>query len=59
MNVNLKENIRVGAPLLSVLSFWWLKDLFSIGAKRQITLDDLYSPLPEDRSEVLTNRLER
>lgn len=59
MDVNLRENIRVGASLLSALSFWWLKDLFTSATQRPITLHDLYDPLPEDKSNVLTSRLER
>ena len=59
MDVKLKENLRVGASWLSVLSFWWLKEIFTIGHKRPIRVDDLYAPLPEDRSEVLSHRLER
>lgn len=59
MNVNLKENRRMGASFFSLLSFWWLKDLFTIGTRQPITLNDMYDPLPEDRSKVLTNRLER
>lgn len=57
--MSMKENVRKGASPLSVLSFWWLKDLFVTGTKREITLTDLYAPLPEDRSAVVTNRLEK
>lgn len=55
----LRENLRVGASPLSVFSFWWLRDLFVTGTKRELTLTDLYAPLPEDRSAVVTNRLEK
>lgn len=57
--VKLRKNVREGVSLFSALSFWWLREIFTTGCKRPLRLDDLYSPLAEDSSAVLTRRLER
>ncbi|XP_060989327.1 ATP-binding cassette sub-family C member 4-like [Dama dama] len=58
----------MGAPVLvlmvvySVRSYiwaiWWLNPLFKIGHKRRLEEDDMYSVLPEDRSQHLGEELQ-
>ncbi|XP_043486989.1 probable multidrug resistance-associated protein lethal(2)03659 [Polistes fuscatus] len=47
------------ANLFSVLSFWWLKDIFKKGSKRTLTLEDIYEPLKRNESERLGDLLEK
>ena len=47
-----KKNPRDGAGFLSILFFWWMNPILSVGYKRDLELEDLYEPRKEDRSEV-------
>ncbi|CAI9178843.1 unnamed protein product, partial [Rangifer tarandus platyrhynchus] len=38
--------------------FWWLNPLFKIGYEWKLKQDDLYSVLPEDRSQHLGEELQ-
>ncbi|XP_046989445.1 ATP-binding cassette sub-family C member 4-like isoform X1 [Schistocerca americana] len=51
-------NPMVTAGPLSILTFWWLKDLFVLGSKKDLETDDLYDTLEGDLSEKLGTRLE-
>ncbi|XP_049951743.1 ATP-binding cassette sub-family C member 4-like isoform X1 [Schistocerca serialis cubense] len=51
-------NPRVAANPLSVLTFWWMKDLFVLGSKKDLEVDDLYDTLDGDFSEDLGQKLE-
>ncbi|KAM9674352.1 ATP-binding cassette sub-family C member 4-like isoform 2-T2 [Dama dama] len=53
-----KPNPLQKANLCSRLFFWWLNPLFKIGHKRKLEEDDLYSVLPEDRSQHLGEELQ-
>ncbi|CAD6203315.1 GSCOCT00009756001.2-RA-CDS [Cotesia congregata] len=55
----LRKNPIEKANPLSRLFFWWTLELFKRGARNGITMDDLYTPLPADKSETLTDNLER
>ncbi|XP_053595920.1 ATP-binding cassette subfamily C member 4-like [Microplitis demolitor] len=55
----LRRNPIEKANLLSRLFFWWTLGLFKKGAQNGITADDLYTPLASDKSETLTDDLER
>ncbi|EDS36162.1 multidrug resistance-associated protein 1 [Culex quinquefasciatus] len=57
--VELCENPRQNASLLSVLTFWWTKDMFRKGSTRTLGLSDLYTPLEADRSDTLGDGLEK
>ncbi|XP_055606101.1 ATP-binding cassette sub-family C member 4-like isoform X1 [Uranotaenia lowii] len=57
--VNLLENPRQGANLLSALTFWWSIDMFRLGSKRPLGVEDLYRPLDRDMASELGDRLER
>ncbi|KAI4502295.1 hypothetical protein M0802_002207 [Mischocyttarus mexicanus] len=54
-----KPNPREKANFISVLLWWWSLNLFKIGYKKVLEIDDLYDPLKEDRSTVLGDRLEK
>ncbi|XDA80103.1 hypothetical protein R6Z07F_010097 [Ovis aries] len=53
-----KPNPLQKANLCSRLFFWWLNPLFKIGHKRKLEDDDMYSVLPEDRSQHLGEELQ-
>uniref|UniRef100_A0A7N9CTT4 Multidrug resistance-associated protein 4 n=1 Tax=Macaca fascicularis TaxID=9541 RepID=A0A7N9CTT4_MACFA len=53
-----KPNPLQGANLCSRVFFWWLNPLFKIGHKRRLEEDDMYSVLPEDRSQHLGEELQ-
>ncbi|XP_044525283.1 ATP-binding cassette sub-family C member 4 [Gracilinanus agilis] len=55
---NAKSNPLQNANLCSRIFFWWLNPLFQIGHQRRLEEDDMYSVLPEDRSEVLGEQLQ-
>jgi hypothetical protein len=37
----------------------WISPLLSIGYKRSLDIKDLYSPVPNEQAEYLTNQLEK
>ncbi|XP_069457987.1 ATP-binding cassette sub-family C member 4-like isoform X1 [Ovis canadensis] len=53
-----KPNPLQDANLCSRLVFWWINPLFKIGHKRRLEEDDMYSVLPEDRSQHLGEELQ-
>ncbi|XP_045018394.1 ATP-binding cassette sub-family C member 4-like isoform X2 [Bubalus bubalis] len=53
-----KPNPLQKANLCSRLFFWWLNPLFKIGHKRKLEEEDMYSVLPEDRSQRLGEELQ-
>ncbi|PNJ78412.1 ABCC4 isoform 4 [Pongo abelii] len=53
-----KPNPLQDANLCSRVFFWWLNPLFKIGHKRRLEEDDMYSVLPEDRSQHLGEELQ-
>ncbi|OAD54852.1 hypothetical protein WN48_06052 [Eufriesea mexicana] len=54
-----KESPQETANLVSRLFFGWMKEIFFKGAKKDLTLSDLYHPLIVDKSKVLTDRLQK
>ncbi|KAM7224745.1 hypothetical protein CapIbe_024169 [Capra ibex] len=46
------------ANFCSRLFVWWLNPLFKIGHKQKLEPDDMYSVLPEDRSQRLGEELQ-
>lgn len=54
-----KTNPRATANPVSVLVFWWIKDLFWKGYDKDLEVEDLYNILPNDRSEMLGDELEK
>ncbi|XP_046989234.1 ATP-binding cassette sub-family C member 4-like [Schistocerca americana] len=53
-----RANPRQTANPLSALLFWWTIPLFREGYSHDLTVDDLYEPLKDDRSEQLGDILE-
>ncbi|XP_076749190.1 putative multidrug resistance-associated protein lethal(2)03659 [Xylocopa sonorina] len=51
------KNPRQNANPLSILTFWWIFKLFIVGYKKELEEDDLYSPLREDKSDFLGQRI--
>ncbi|XP_043679995.1 ATP-binding cassette sub-family C member 4-like isoform X1 [Vespula pensylvanica] len=56
---SVNKNPKESANIFSVLTFWWIKDIFLKGIRKTLTLDDIYDPLKSDESERLGNLLER
>ena len=54
-----KENPRKNASFLSILSFWWVKEILAIGNKRPLQNDDLFPLLDEDKTQSLTEKLQQ
>lgn len=49
----------LSANFLSVLSFWWMNNIFKIGSQRPLKLSDLPPLCEEDRTRDLTERLQK
>lgn len=47
------------ASLFSKLTFWWLRHLFKLGLSRPIEEEDLYEPLNDQRSKVLSEHFDK
>ncbi|XP_073947056.1 probable multidrug resistance-associated protein lethal(2)03659 isoform X2 [Choristoneura fumiferana] len=52
-------NPRYKANIFSVLTFGWTLETFKLGYSRDINDSDLYAPLPEHRSDVLGDAMQR
>ncbi|XP_018392357.1 PREDICTED: multidrug resistance-associated protein 4-like [Cyphomyrmex costatus] len=55
---DMKPNPKETANVFSVLCFWWLRELFTIGFKRDLEESDIYRPIKTDESKKLTDHLE-
>jgi hypothetical protein len=57
--------MEVSAKLLdyvrnkNVIFFRWIKDLFRKGYGKDLEVEDLYNTLPNDRSELLGDELQK
>ncbi|XP_040123284.1 multidrug resistance-associated protein 4-like [Oryx dammah] len=58
MSLEVKTSPLQKANFCSHLFVWWLNPLFKIGHKRRLEPDDMYSVLPEDRSQCLGEELQ-
>lgn len=56
---NKTENPVQNASFISRRTFWWLKDIFRAGHRKEITEEMLYETLPEHRSQPLADQFER
>ncbi|XP_011701007.1 PREDICTED: multidrug resistance-associated protein 4-like isoform X2 [Wasmannia auropunctata] len=56
---DMKQNPRETANIFSVLFFWWMRELFITGSKRDLKESDIYRPIKADESEKLTDHLEK
>ncbi|XP_011877750.1 PREDICTED: multidrug resistance-associated protein 4-like isoform X2 [Vollenhovia emeryi] len=55
----MKSNPRETANVFSILFFWWMRELFMKGIKRDLEESDIYRPVKADESEKLTDHLEK
>ena len=51
--IQLSDNPRKSANILSILFFQWVTPLLRKGSKKEIEQHDLYEALDEDHSDVL------
>ncbi|CAB3245308.1 unnamed protein product [Arctia plantaginis] len=54
-----RANPRYTANLFSILTFGWTLETFKLGYSRDITDGDLYAPLPEHRSDILGDAVQK
>ncbi|XP_057378671.1 LOW QUALITY PROTEIN: ATP-binding cassette sub-family C member 4-like [Daphnia carinata] len=54
-----KPNPRLNSNFLSALVFWWVNPFMSVGAKKDLEVNDLYDVMPGDNSEELGRKLQR
>lgn len=55
----LPRNPREKSNILSILLFTWTIPLFKKGYTKILEWDDIFQPLPYDKSELLGDRLEK
>jgi ATP-binding cassette subfamily C (CFTR/MRP) protein 1 len=53
------ESLQSRANLISYLTFWWTNSLIQNGFKRDLTSKDLYEIDHKDKSETITNRIDK
>ncbi|EAT35435.1 AAEL012386-PA [Aedes aegypti] len=53
------ENPLRSASFISQRTFWWLKDIFRAGHRKEITENSLYAALPEHRSQRLADQFDQ
>ena len=53
------ESLQSRANLISYLTFWWSNDLIKNGFKRVLTSKDLYEIDQKDKSETITNKINK
>lgn len=58
-NVSKKKNPRDRASWLSIMFFWWMNDVLTLGNKRPLTDEDLFPLLDDYKAEVLVEKAER
>lgn len=54
-----KKSPEKNSSLLSMLTFWWINTLIRTGYKRDLTREDLWEIDDCEKSEYITNKLER
>lgn len=55
----LSVNPREKTNIFSILTFAWTLPLFRKGYSKNLEMDDIFQPLKCDRSELLSERLEK
>ena len=58
-NVSKKNNPRDTASWLSIMFFWWMNDVVTLGSKRPLTDEDLFPLLDDYKAEVLVEKAEK
>ena len=54
-----RKNPRTEAGIFSILSFWWLNEIFSTGNKRPLENKDLFPLIEGDKCKEATERLQQ
>lgn len=54
-----KVNPKINANIFSRITFSWMNKIFVTGSKRPLEEGDLFPLIEEDKSDVLTDRLEK
>ena len=54
-----RKNPRTEAGIFSILSYWWLNQIFSTGNKRPLENKDLFPLLEDDKCKEATERLQQ
>ena len=52
-----RKNPRTEAGIFSILSYWWLNEIFSTGNKRPLENTDLFPLIEDDKCKEATERL--
>jgi len=53
------KNPEASANLLSRLTYWWMNEIFKTGSERPLENHDLFPLLNEDKTEKLTEKLQK
>ena len=54
-----RKKPRTEAGIFSILSFWWLNEIFSTGNKRPLENKDLFPLIEDDKCKEATERLQQ
>lgn len=52
------ENPKKNAPRISLMTFFWIRNIFKIGLQRPITVSDVYEPLSCHESEKISEKFQ-
>ena len=58
-NVSNKTSPRDAASWLSIMFFWWMNDVLTLGSKRPLTDEDLFPLLDDYKAEVLVEKAQQ
>ncbi|KAK0172592.1 hypothetical protein PV328_005892 [Microctonus aethiopoides] len=53
----MKKNPREGANFFNAVTYTWMLEIFHLGYKRDLELEDLYEPLKEHKSNIMGDKL--
>jgi hypothetical protein len=56
---HLLPNPLASASMASQAVWWWVLDIFKKGYKKDLDLNDLYEVMEEDKTDYVTQRLEK
>ena len=54
-----RKNPRTEAGIFSIISYWWLNEIFSTGNKRPLQNKDLFPLIEDDKCKEATERLQQ
>lgn len=53
------KNPKKNAPRISLMTFFWIRNIFKIGLQRPIAVEDVYEPLKCHESEKISEKFSR